>query len=226
MDVLTKKVLGTLFFFLLILIPLSTFAQNKLQLGPIVGVGVASMSDNYDHKNFHTGILSSFVLSPRLNLQPALLVSSKWYADTFIKADKEVELNYIDLITTLKYTPWKYFFMGIGVQAGYLLKASYSYLAYGTDYYDRINLTPYANKMDVGVNLKLGCRFDSGIGLEISYIGGLIDVFDDNLKSFKGNNWNTVTIPIKGRGKNTVISTSFYFLFGLRPNKNLVAPIN
>lgn len=195
-----------------------TFGQGKLQLGPIFGIGISNMHGNYEEDfrpHAHMGILANYKIKDKLNLQPAVLVTTKGYAEHI---NKEVtKLNYCDLIVTMKYHLYKVLFVGAGFQAGWLLSAHYKFLDHGTDYYDKINIASAVNKVDYGLNASLGCQFKNGVGVEISVLYGIRDVYNSSsTEPIEGHYDRPVPIyiPQNVKGKNTIISTSFYALFG------------
>jgi len=212
---------------LLIFQPVQLSAQNKLQLGPAFGLGICSMHDKSpDDKrlHIHTGIMGNYSISDNFKLQPTLLISTKGFGSDLYSADTRVNLSYIDAIVTLKFYPWKIFYVGFGPQIGYLLLADYSYRydpSRGTS--KSVDIRNITYDFDYGLNGSLGAQFKSGIGLELSVVYGMRPVFNqysDEIVGYTPNNNYPMYIPDAAKGKNLVISVSFYALFAKQHNNN------
>lgn len=193
-------------------------AQKRLQVGPVLGFGFSSL--NRDRQNFSklhlkTGVVGNYSFNDKFNLQPSLLISTKGQNSDLFHPKKSVALTYGDVNLTLKYKPWNILFIGLGIQAGWLISAKYEYLAYGTDYYDRIDISGVVNNFDYGMIGNLGCQFKNGIGMEISITYGFKDVFNGESTDFYDSTYNTtIQIDENLKGQNTVISTAIYYLIG------------
>ncbi len=193
-------------------------AQNEFSLGFKGGFGVSGLHGNAYGANrlkLHLGLLSGYTINNHLQLQTGLQFAGKGYSTDFIKPNAHMDLVYLDMIMNLKYFPSRCFFIGGGIYSGILLGSQYRYLAYGSDYYGEPDISEMINNFDYGLSGNLGFQFDNGIGMEFSVLYGLNDVFNshsgDTLVGYYGNPY---VIPKQAIGKNLVISTSFYFLFG------------
>src|SRR4030095_7846154 len=155
-------------------------AQDKINAGINIGAGISSLHGNgYGANKMHAqgGLFVNYNLKEKLKIQAAALLSSKGYASSFYKPSERVQLLYMDLIATLKYTPWKVFFIGGGIYTGGLLSSHYRYLAYSNDYYGDPDISNIVNTFDYGLNGSIGCQFDNGVGFEFSVLYGFQGFF-------------------------------------------------
>ena len=201
--------------FIILLITADCNSQDTIRIGPVFGTGITYIHEN-DARDFrihgHVGLLGNINLNKKFHLQPSILLTNKGFWDP----DQRLRLTYLDLTVTTKFFLTNTFFAGIGPQVGWLLSNKYIYLAYGTDYYDTFNIDDALNKFDFGVNSCLCFEFKNRTGLEISLVYGLRDIFNKkSSKRYVSENYNyPVSISSEVKGKNTVVATTFYYLFG------------
>lgn len=202
----------------------SVVAQVKTKVGIKIGAGISSLHGNaYGSNKFHRhiGLPLNFEINKHLEIEGTFLLSNKGYSSSLIHPKEKLNLYYLDYITTLKFTPYKIFFIGGGFYTGGLLYSHYEYLAYSRDYYGEPDLSDILHKLDYGLNGSIGCQFKSGIGFEFSVSYGLQDVFNSNRSdTLVGYSGLPYVVPAESNGKNMVIATSFYYLFG-KNNSNV-----
>jgi len=207
-----------LFFILIIANSKQLFAQGKFSAGPIIGIGTSSIRGNkqFDIKpHIHAGLLTNYRINDKFNLQSSVVLSTKGYADAMIFPHDNMSLRYLDFIFNIKYFVWEDIFVGAGVQTGIMGYSYYKELYYGTDYYNESNLSGIVNKVDYGISGCVGWQFDNNIGIEISCICGIRNVFNSNSEEqITGEYGDTFFIQNNFKGKNLVSSGSFYYLIG------------
>ena len=205
-------------FLLVNVITTDAYAQNKLSAGFNVGTGVSSLHDNGYGANklhIHFGVPLNYKINKNFEIQTTALISSKGYTSSIYKPSERMSFYYLDLVTTLKYIPWKIFFIGSGLYTSGLMYSHYKYLAYSYDYYGEPDVSGIVNKFDYGLNGSFGCQYENGIGFEVSILYGLRDVFNSHISdTLDGYYGAPHIIPAEANGNNVVISTSFYYLFG------------
>ena len=195
----------------------AVLAQNKFEGGPIIGFGVSSFhgSNNQDFSlHDHIGFLLNYKFKDKLILQTSVLHSTKGYTHDLLFPYEKVKLRYIDLIENFIYQPAKTFYIGGGIYTGWLYRSKYRHLVYSDYFYDS-NISGIVHKFDFGLNGSIGIQFENGIEFEISFLYGLQNVFKaSSSNALYNGNGITYGIPPEAKGKNTVISTSFCYLFG------------
>ncbi|HMT27903.1 MAG TPA: porin family protein [Bacteroidia bacterium] len=201
-----------------------SYSQSKIQLGPVVGVGICSIYENNDEDfriHGHTGIIGNYDINKKFRLQPALVISNKGYWNPNGYYNTRLKLTYLDVIVNMKYFPYKSFFIGAGLQTGYLIRSKYIFLAYGTDYYDTFNINETTNKLDIGISGCMGFQFQNRVGIELSILYGLRNIFNDkSSQHFQSDQYDyPAWISSKVQGKNVVISPSFYYLISRKKEK-------
>lgn len=207
-----------LFFSIMMLISILCPAQSKFQMGPTFGIGTSFIHWEKPLQmkpHIHGGVIKSYPINDKLYFQPSFVFSVKGYADAPVFPDDNMTLGYFDNIFNVKYFKSETFFVGGGLEIGILFYSHYKHLAYGTDYYDDSTLPDVMNKVDFGISGCLGWQFKSNVGIEISCIYGLRDIFNskgDEPLPEGGYIDDSFYLIESVKGKNTVISGSFYYL--------------
>lgn len=177
-----------------ITITLVAFAVNaqNITIGAKSGLNFAGITgENADElrpsgrTSIHIGGTLEVEIFDSFSIQAELLYSGQGYSVELGGGDYKVKLDYINLPLLLRYHVEDDLFVEVGPQVGFLISAKSFYSPpdspdINTDIRDMMNVT------DIGLNLGVGYKLDSGLNFGIRYSRGITNTYD-GLDGFKNS---------------------------------------
>ena len=171
-----------------ITITLVAFAVNaqNITIGAKSGLNFAGITgDNADElelsgrTSIHIGGTLEVEIFDSFSIQAELLYSGQGYSEEFGDVDYKAKLDYINLPLLVRYHVEDDLFVEVGPQVGLLISAKADFPDNNIDIRDMMNV------IDVGLNLGVGYKLDSGLNFGIRYSRGITNAFSSN--SFKNS---------------------------------------
>lgn len=155
---------------------------QDVNFGAKAGANFSTISsDNFDSFDsrtaFHLGLVAEIMFSDTFAFQPELVYSSQGsdYSETGLEGT--VKLDYLNVPLIAKYYVAEGFSLEAGPQIGLLLSATDEGEFDGGSYDEDIK--DFVKGIDLGVNLGVGYKLDSGLNFGARYNIGLVDVNDE-----------------------------------------------
>jgi hypothetical protein len=163
--------------------------QAQVNAGIKAGISLANTEDMVESPSGRTGYYAGGqVVIPvvgKLFLQPEIIFSSKGYKYRAFATEKPtaLRLNYVNFPMLAGYKIFKDTRVLLGVEAGYLLKATLS-----TPYRKETLTDNFPEKFDIGIAAGITQKFGEHLGFEGRYIYGLPGFYQvDNTGARKRN---------------------------------------
>jgi len=183
----------TVLFLLIAMVGVSSFSQSRTSFGLRSGVNVSNLSntDLESKTSFYLGALVHIKISEIYVLQPELGYS-KQGGQTKFATEEDVDIHYLTISVANKF-----FIKNTGF---------HFIIAPGFDFDMDDSLINLVNEsegndvtfIDINMGLGIGKEFKNGLGIEVRYKQGLVDVFSGNWHRFESqqyedeNQFNTV----------------------------------
>ncbi|MDQ3051925.1 MAG: PorT family protein [Bacteroidota bacterium] len=197
-------------------------AQSRFQAGPYFGTGIRLLSGNDKADigfGYRFGVITRVPITKQFSVTPTFTYARKGYnkLEFLILEDEEFyrqRLSYLDIFLPLKFQVGEVFTFQVGMQAGFLLDAEFSYKTYGDDR-QKVNIKNDLHSLDLGFIAGAGFQFMNGVGLEFIINPGLNNIYDktpplyydSDMNDFFGEEFN---------GKNLMATINLYYLFGYK----------
>jgi len=171
-----------LFFTAIVLFGFTYVSAQDCNFGAKVGVNIATLnSDNFDsfdnRTSFHLGFVAEIGITETFSFQPELVYSSQGSGYSEDDFEGTVKLNYLNVPLIAKIYVAEGFSLEAGPQIGLLLSATDEGEFDGGSYDEDIK--EFIKGLDIGVNLGVGYKLESGLNFGARYNLGLVDVNDD-----------------------------------------------
>jgi len=192
-------------------------AQQKIAFGPSAGMGVSILNYKrgpYTGLGYKIGVSSKIKLNRTFFLCPEVYLSRKGFAKfnfNFTELhpvpnnDYSLALHYVDFCLPVKIKVVNTFYIQTGVQAGYLINATYPG-------YSDIN--DYLQDWDFGFIGGFNWDMENGLGFSILVNAGFFDVNTGKIDEIQAepyyyNDYSNVEF-----GKNVLLTGGIHYLFG------------
>ncbi len=185
--------------FILLVVLISTTSLSQVKFGVKSGLNIANAtSDDFEDCDYKTGLsvglFAKFELSDKFAFQPELLYSMQgWkysesrtviygYGDsyswevTYYSNEATIKLDYINIPLLLKYYLTEGLTINAGPQLGYLVSAKIELKEDNESY--ELDIKDEYKKIDLGFNVGLAYELDFGLGFDLRYNIGLLNVPD------------------------------------------------
>lgn len=201
---------------------LNSQAQHKMAFGPSVGLGISAIQYNhsiYNGLGYKMGISSKLKLNNTFFLCPELYLSYKGFTkfDVHLTAlhptpenDYSLSLHYLDICLPVKIKIRNTFYFQTGIQAGYLLDASYA------SYSD---VTDYLEKWDYGLLAGMNWDMPNGLGFSLVANAGIVDINSKKLEAPVNDPYYYYETDHLDFGKNILLTGGIHYLFGKTKGK-------
>lgn len=162
----------TLFVIAITFLGLAKINAQDISYGVKGGLNFATIIGDNTSKDqtvtaFNLGAMAEIKISEKFSFQPELLYSGQGY-DSGIPSEGIIALNYLNIPFMAKYYVTKKLSFEAGPQIGFLLSTKG-----GTEDYKHLFKTA-----DIGVNLGIGYKLDSGLNFGVRYDLGLSNIND------------------------------------------------
>ncbi|MBL0342512.1 MAG: PorT family protein [Bacteroidetes bacterium] len=203
-----------------------SFAQSKVQAGPIWGQGMRMITGNEVSDigmGFHGGLIVRVPFNDQLSITPSIAYARKgynkfdfgfWNEDLIIQYNQK--LSYLDFYFPVKYQVAGIFNIQAGVQLGVLLDGELILESYSYSEKFRDNIKNELNPVDFGFILGAGVQFKNGIGLDLILNQGLTDIYKNDPIPYV-DPYNNSYIISELNGKNMLTTINISYLFGYAP---------
>ncbi len=154
----------------------------------------------YDtYPNLLGGLAVEWHLSKKIAVQPEILYAGQ---GAEIEDDEAaLKLNYLNIPILVKYYFFPKFYIGSGFQLSYLIKEKKSFAELDNEFHPTFDDEEHIKSRDIGIPVGIGYNSKANLQLELRYVSGLSNVFENPLLESKNRSVQFTVTYFWGKNK-------------------------